>query len=286
MVERLSEEERRLIKENWDFIKQNSLNASLSEINVDKRTFNFQKIMDDIQITIIKKKKAIKICISENAKIMKFKYRLKKNMVEQDELIYHPNSIMHFVKYYKMEHPIYKIKQNDEYLEKSVTEEKVDEIFENEDITEIIDDRFDKYVSENEFYQCKRKNINSFSDVYDDFSKNIYTNLGNIITKKTNDKILGSQERKDIKNFIININMIQNQIIFIAGPQKIGLSFSILSFVECYSILYIDLNCLFQSTKSNKRKYIFRRFINIFCEYKNYYKFITDDILFNDIFCI
>ena len=280
MVERLSEEERILIKENWDFIKENALKSILSEINIEQWTINFQKIMDDIQLTITKKgKEGVKICISKKAKVMKFKYRLRKRFDEKDELIYQSDSIMHFVQLYKMEHPIYKIKQDDEYLEKSVTEEKVDEIFENEDITEIIDDRFDKYVSQTEFLQYKNKKISEFSDFYDYFSKSKYSNLYNIITKKSKEKILESQERKSLIDFLKKINMIENQIIVIAGAQNIGLSFSILSFVECYSILYIDLNILFQSTNSKKRKYIFLRFINLFRDYTKYYKFITNNIL-------
>jgi len=63
------------------------------------------------------------------------------------------------------------------------------------------------------------------------------------------------------------------------GAQKIGLSFSILETVKFNSILYIDLNTMFDLKKSDKRKYIFIKFMNLFRSYKTYSEFIKENIL-------
>ena len=162
--------------------------------------------------------------------MIKFKYQKENKLIENEELIYQPSSIIHFVKFYQMEHPIYKIQKDKE-------------------------------------------------DYYDSYSLDIYSNLANEITKKTEKKYIESNDREELTEFFDVLNLVNEKIVFLAAAQKIGISYTILRIIECYSILYIDINVMFHLKNSDKRKYVFHRFINLFVDYEKYQEFITQNIL-------
>ena len=277
MVERLSEEERESIKKNWSSIK--SCGNETKEIKIDDWTFGAFKMDTNIRLSFNKKgNKKKSIIISENAKLIKFKYQKENKLIEKEELIYQPSSIIHFVKFYQMEHPIYKIQKDKEILDISITEENVKDILNNPNITEIIDDRFCNYISSEEFLKDNNKNVGAL-DNYDNYSLDIDSNLANVITKKTEKKYIESKDRKELTEFFDDLNLVNKKIVVLAAAQKIGISYTILRIIECYSILYIDINVMFHLKNSDKRKYVFHRFINLFVDYEKYQKFITQNIL-------
>ena len=294
MVDILSDEERESISKNWESIKECLSKPSPIEIVEKNFIIQANEINDNIGLDITNNSMANmankSIYISRNAKFIKFKIHpenSENNQTEKNELIYQPSSIIYFIKYYKMEHPIFKKKENDKLLDNSVTEENVEEIFNNTEIKEIIDDRFDSYVSLKEFLEYKNKRKIEISDFYDSFTDNEYSNLAEIITNNSQKKFVKSNERNNLVDLFNKINIIKNKIIIIAGAQKIGLSFSILQIVKFYPILYIDLNTIYKLKNSDKRKYIFKKFFNIFLTYDDYNKFISQNILklqgYNDI---
>ena len=281
MVERLSEEERNIINQNWNSIKEKVLMYSSAEINVEKLNLNIKakKDNDNIIVAIEKKDEAtVLINVSINAKIMTFKYKNEDKKIEKQELIYKSSSIIYFVNHFKMQHPIFKKKEENEILNKSVNEENAEEIFDNPDINEIIDDRFESYISKEDFFKFKKAQ-EEISDYYDQYSLKGYKTIAELITQKTKKKILGSEGRNNLIKFLENLYMIKEKIIVLAGSQKIGITFSLLKIVKYYSILYLDINTLYKLEKSEKRKYIFNRIINLFRDYDKYYKFVNDNIL-------
>ena len=271
MVERLSEEERNIINQNWNSIKEKVLMYSSAEINVEKLNLNIKakKDNDNIIVAIEKKDEAtVLINVSINAKIMTFKYKNEDKKIEKQELIYKSSSIIYFVNHFKMQHPIFKKKEENEILNKSVNEENAEEIFDNPEINEIIDDRFESYISKEDFFKFKKAQ-KEISDYYDQYSLKGYKTIAELITQKTKKKILGSEGRNNLIKFLENLYMIKEKIIVLAGSQ----------IVQDYSILYLDINTLYKREKSEKRKYIFNRIINLFRDYDKYYKFVNDNIL-------
>ena len=74
MVERLLEEERQIINENWNEIKKNVLEYSKAEITIKEFTIKAEKELNRINLVIINKNKSnVFISASINAKIMTFK---------------------------------------------------------------------------------------------------------------------------------------------------------------------------------------------------------------------
>ena len=276
MVERLTDEERKIIIDNWDAIKNLLLEKPYAEIKTDNFEIKAknEKENNRIKLSIIKDDiEIVKIQVSEDAKLINFKLYSDEKEIEKKELIYTSSSILYFIKKYKMQHPIFKKNENDNILDKSVTEDNVDEIFYNPDINEIIDDHFDSYISKDIFKIFKNN-----KNYYDDFSLKEYSELLKLITKKSR-QIIGSPERKNFENFIVNINLKKEKIIILAGAQKIGITFSILQIVDCNSYLYIDLNTIFKLKRQDKRKYLFTRFINLFRDYEEYYNFMNLNLL-------
>ena len=168
---------------------------------------------------------------------MKFKYYLEKKQTEIEEYIYYSSSIIYFTKKLKMQHPIFKKQEKDNIEEESVTEDNVDEIFDNPDINEIIDDNFDATISEEHFTKYKLDDGENISDYYDEFSFKEYSKLAEIIEKKLKQNIT-SKERTELADFIEHLDLIKSKIIILAGAQKIGISFSILQSIKDKYILY------------------------------------------------
>ena len=286
MVERLSEEERALIRKHWNSIKEKVLNKSDSEITDRNFTIKIKATYKKILLSI--KDGQIRwraVNIYKNARFIKFK----KNLVEKEELIYQPSSILFFLQLNKMKHPIYRKKDQEKTLDISVKEENCNEIFNNPDITEIIDIDLDKIYSKEQFFQFQNKIIDEPNDYYDEFSLKEYSQFADIITNNSK-KILESKGREDLISFIENLFLIKEKIIILAGSQKIGISFSLLQTVKFYNILYIDLNIISSLKNDDKRKYIMQRCFNLFNDYNKYEKFITEKILpltdYNDILSI
>ena len=278
MVDRLSEEERKIINENWDTLKEEVLKSSRAEITKNGLTIKAEKKNNKISLMLIEKnKKNALIKASINSKIMIFKIQEKGKKVDKNELIYESSSIIYFINHFKMQHPIFKKKEKNEILDKSVTEENVNEIFSNPDIKEIIDDSFESYIIKEDFINFI-KDQKEISDYYDKFSLNNYSDLAQIITQKSKEMKSGNG-RNDLIEFLSTLNLIKDKIIILAGAQKIGITFSVLEIVNYYSILYLDLYTMFSLTKSDKRKYVFNRFINLFRDYNDYYNFIVKNIL-------
>jgi len=279
MVDRLTDEERKFITNNWEKIKTAISKQPTFEIIEKDLTIKAKKDIDEVKLIITNKDtRKILICASFNSKLMKFKYQENENEIEKDELIYESSLIKYFVDKYKMQHPIFKKTENGEIINKSFTEETAEEIFCDPEINEIIDDRFDFYISKEEFLKFPNEEIN-MADYYDKFSYKLYSNLAEIIEKKSNEMIIKNEERKNFRNFLKNINMKKEEIIILTGAQKIGITFSILQIVKYFTILYIDLNTIFSLKSSDKRKYIFTRFMNLFSDYQKYNAFINKNIL-------
>ena len=278
MVERLNDEERKFITDNWGRIKKAISEKPTIEITEKNLTIKAIKAIGKIKLIITNKDKGkTQIYASFNSKLIKFKYQKDKNEIEKDELIYDSSSIQYFIDKYNMQHPIFKKNENGEIINKSFTEETADEIFCDPEINEIIDDRFDFYISKEEFFKFKNEETN-MSDYYDKFSYKLYSGLAEIIKKNSSEMIIESEGRIKFRNFLENIRKKSEQIIILTGAQKIGITFSILQMVKGYSILYIDLNTIFNLKSSDKRKYIFTRFMNLFMDYEKYHTFINKNI--------
>ena len=288
MAERLSDEERKIINDNWDTIKK-SVSSQTTEIEVKDFKIKIDGANNGrIKLTILKDNKLIDaITVSLNAKIIKFKLYSDKNEEESEkkELIYKSSSILYFIEKYKMKHPIYKKKENENIRDKSVNKDTIDEIFTNPDVNEIIDDHFESYIPDNIFNDYKNK-----IECYDNYSLKEYSQFFELITNKTGKKIVESEERKKFLDFIENISAQNEKIIIIAGAQKIGITFSILQIVDTNAYIYIDLNTIFKLNRVDKRKYLFIRFINQYRDYEAYYKFMNENLLslqgFNNILSI
>ena len=280
MVERLNDEERKFISNNWEGIKKAILEQPNIKISENDLTIEAEREDNDkIKLTITNKDNGdTQIMASLNSKMIKFKYQEDKNQIEKDELIYESSSIKYFISKYNMEHPIFIKTENGKIINKSFTDEIAEEIFYDPEINEIIDDHFDSNISKKEFIKFKR-NQKSLSDYYDEYSVKFYSNIAKIINDKSNEMILKSEGRQQFKNFLGTIGMKKEKIIILGAAQKIGISFSILQIMKCYSILYIDLNTIFNLKNSDKRKYIFTRFMNLFKNYEKYNTFITENIL-------
>ena len=89
MVDRLSEEERKIINENWDTLKDKVLKSSRAEITKNGLTIKAKKQDNQIRLMLIEKdKKNVLINASINSKMMIFKIQEKGKKVDKNELIY------------------------------------------------------------------------------------------------------------------------------------------------------------------------------------------------------
>ena len=273
-MENISEEERDIIKENWSTIKFNAEKNSIYE-----NTFNELKIKaidrgEFIEL-ILEKDIHCRININKRARIIKLKYYIEKKENTREELIYSPKNISFLTKHYNMEHPVYQEKVENETLNISADAEKAELIFNNPNITEIFDDKFDLYINEKNFRTYKNKIEMKCSDYYDEFSKSEYSK------KISNDKILMNKTRSNIIDFITTIdNDTKYKIIFLIGNQKIGLTFTIKSCLKYTTIFYINIEDLHNIKKtSDKRKYLYYMLFNIFNNYSEYNNFTDNHIL-------
>jgi len=172
-----------------------------------------------------------------------------------------------------MEHPVYTKKENENINNISVDDEKSFEIFQDPNITEIFDDRFQIYINEEKFHSFIKKETENVSDYYDEFSNNEYSKI------ISNDKLLNNNVRDEIIDIINDFSDNNKKIIFLIGGQKIGLTLTIKSFFQFSQILYLNLEDLYKLRKTtDKRKYIFSMFCNIFYNYKEYSNFINNNI--------
>jgi len=274
-MENLSDDERKIINNNWNNILKQVQKDEINTLNLAKLNISFIDREDNIQLIleyVNKSQKCKRLIISKKAKIMNFKIDDKSN----EELVYEPNSIYYLTKYYKMQHPVYKkcnSDNDDKILDISVDPSNYEEIFNNSNVTEIYDDKFDRYINEKEYLDYFKNLEKKASDFYDNLSKNNYSK------KIKDDKILYSKERKELIKFINDLTYSKENFIFIIGCQKIGLSFTILQEVKNLKILYLNFEELFNIKKhSDKRKYIFRKLFNLFDDFKTYETFINEEI--------
>ena len=267
----LSESERDIIRENWNTIKENvaksgSYKCTLKNLDIYAKD---RKTKIEISLTKI----SIKFLINKNAKIIQFKYQIGNEIKVRDELIYEPKYINYFTKCFNMEHPVYTKKENENINNISVDDEKSFEIFQDPNITEIFDDRFQIYINEEKFHSFIKKETENVSDYYDEFSNNEYSKI------ISNDKLLNNNVRDEIIDIINDFSDNNKKIIFLIGGQKIGLTLTIKSFFQFSQILYLNLEDLYKLRKTtDKRKYIFSMFCNIFYNYKEYSNFINNNI--------
>ena len=273
-MEKLSLIEREVISKNWLEIK---------EIIEEKNNFHFNfanniNIMainkDKFILVIILKKPNIRIRINKNAKYIKFKYNIKDKEGDKEEtkeeLIYEPKSIIFFINYFKMKHPCF-IKENN--IKILVDEPIIEEIYHSSNINEIFDDQLKSYIDENDYFYYKNKIEEKVSDYYYKFSLNLYSKI------ISEDKEINNNDRYNFGDFVSNLYKFNENIIFVIGCQKIGLSFTILQNLKYLNILYINFEELYHLNKnSDKKKYIFMKFFNIFDKYKDYEDFIDNNI--------
>ena len=276
----LSENERDIIRENWDSIKEKVEKSGIYECTIKNLDICAINKGDEIEISLTKPH--IIFFINKNAKIIKFKYQIDNIKKERDELIYEPRYINYFTKCFKMEHPVYTKQENEDINNISVDDDKSFDLFQDPNITEIFDDRFQIYINEEKFNAFIKRGIINVSDYYDEFSNNEYSKI------ISNDKLLCNNVRVEIKYIINDFSDNAKKIIFLIGCQKIGLTLTIKSFFKSSNVLYINLEDLYKIRKtSDKRKYIFHMFCNIFIDYKEYSDFINNNIFeikgYNDI---
>ena len=266
----LPEKYRVLINKNWNKIK-NSLDKQHKCELIFKDITIYAENADimNISLNIIDNQKTRDIIIRKKAKFIKL--RLNKKQVK-DELLYNPRSILSLTKFYKMEHPVFTLKKENETQNISVDENTAKIIFENKDITEIIDDKFEEYINIKDFLEYKRKSRDNVSDYYNEiYEENIYSKLIN------NDKYIYSEARNKLSDSFMHPTS-KNIFVKIAC-YKIGMSFSIKRILKFMKAIYINFEDMFKIKKnSGKRKYIFQQFFNIFEDYQEYQKFINEYI--------
>ena len=284
-LEEISEEDRDIIRDNWNTIKN-----EVEKPGEYEHTFGKLKIYARNHITsvhvILKKELNFSINIDKNAKIINFKYEKNGKTLERKELVYRPKDINYFTKYFNMEHPVYSknnSKDNDMDIPNISADENSDIIFEDPNIIEIFDDRLNAYINEEkfkEFYNKERKNV---SDFYDDvFSNNEYSKM------ISNDKFLSNKKRDDIYDDLNDYSRNANKITFLIGAQKIGMTLTFRYYLRDSRTLYINFEDLYKLKKtSHKRKYIYYMICNLFKNYKEYSDFINKYIFeikgYNDI---
>ena len=267
----LSENERDIIRENWDIIKEKAEELGIYKCTINKLDICAVDRGSKIEISL--KKTPIMFFINKNAKIIKFKYQIENTIKERDELIYEPRYINYLTKCFNMEHPFYAKKENEKIKNISVDDDKSFDIFQDPNITEIFDDRFQIYINEERFNTFIKEGIINVSDYYDEFSNNEYSKI------ISNDKLLSNNVRDEVNYIINDFSDNSKKIIFLIGCQKIGLTLTIKSIFKSSQILYMNLEELYKLRKTtDKRKYIFYMFCNIFNDYKKYSDFINNNI--------
>ena len=176
-MEKLSDDERKIINNNWNNILKQVQKDEINTLNLAKLNISFIDREDNIQLIleyVNKSQKCKRLIISKKAKIMNFKIDDKSN----EELVYGPTSIYYLTKYYKMQHPVYKkcnSDNDDKILDISVDPSNYEEIFNNSNVTEIYDDKFDRYINEKEYLDYFNNLEKKASDFYDNLSKNNYS---------------------------------------------------------------------------------------------------------------
>ena len=138
-MENISQEERDIILENGNDIKEKTEKSKIYECTY--KNLHIKAIDKVLQIELILIKTVNKrIIISKKAKIMTFKYYSENSLKERKELVYTPSTINDFIKTYNMEHQVYSKKEDKSTLNISVDDEKSETIFNGPTITEIFGD--------------------------------------------------------------------------------------------------------------------------------------------------
>ena len=269
-MNQLTEEERKIIKDNWNNIINFKEIENEYNYKVDKIELSAVESYNNIILKIVKNdgKKIIKrLKISKSARIIKF---IMDDTKTKEELIYDPNSILFLTNYFNMHHQKYKKKyDNDKILDISVGPTNYREIFEDPEITEIYDDNFYLSINLNEYNNYYEKFEKKVSDYYSNFSINDYSKIIN------NDDKIFSDKRNELQNFLSDLNFLNEKLIFILGCQKIGISFTIIEQLKQSNALYLNFEELFYTEKhTNKKKYIFKKLFNLFKNYDYYNDFI------------
>ena len=272
-MEKLSGNERDIIRENWSIIKTNAEKNKLYENKFGKLKIKALNQGEYIEL-ILEKKINLRVNIDKQAKIIKLKYYEKNKLKEREELIYNPKNINYLTNLYNMEHPVFQKKEKDKTLNIYADAEKSELIFRDPNITEIFDDKFELYISKKHFEEYKNKIEIKVSEYYEKPSNNKYS------IQISNDESLMNQTRYNLIQFITSIDSdTKYKIIFLIGSQKIGLTFTIKKCLKVANILYINIEDLHNITKtSDRRKYLFKMFFNLFDNYSEYNNFIKKNI--------
>ena len=140
-MENIPEDERDIILENWNYIKENAGKSKIFDSTY--KGLHIKTIDRGLHIELILIKTINeRIIISKKAKIITFKYYSENSLKERKELIYTPNTINDLIKNYNMEHPVYSKKEVNSTLNISVDDENSEIIFNDPTITEIFYDKF------------------------------------------------------------------------------------------------------------------------------------------------
>ena len=120
------------------------------------------------------------------------------------------------------------------------------------------------------------KIVNNVKDLYID------VNMDKYCDKIYKGALQKTQKREDLKkknkNFIESNNL-ENRVLLLTVPFKIGKSISILDSMNNvdFENLYIDLNHINTLKDENKSSYIFNECFRLFHNYKKYYNFIKQN---------
>ena len=142
---------RQIINDRWEDIKKelNKNNVYENKVNniIIKAKILNQK---NIAITIIDGGYLKNEMIPKNAKFITFHLE---DGNKKKELIYGESFLLFLSNFYKMQHPIFKKKKDDNtIIDVSLDENTSKEIMDDPDINEIYDDRFSIYIKKEEFF--------------------------------------------------------------------------------------------------------------------------------------
>ena len=272
MAHILDSKYRQIINDCWEDIKKELNKNNVYENKVNNIIIKAQ-ILDqiDFSITIIDGGYLKNEMIPKNAKFITFHLE---DGNKKKELIYGESLLLFLSNFYKMQHPIFKKKIDDNtIIDVSLDENTSKEIMDDPDINEIYDDNFSIYINKEEFLYSKEIKIGKVSNFYDESLEiNKYSKLID------NDKIITSKERVNIYSLFHIFSKKYQRIFFIIACQNIGMSFSILFYLNFFSSFYLNFEEISLLKSSSKRKYIFRRFFTFFSDYNEYEDFINKKI--------
>lgn len=270
-----------IIEDNWEYIKKErdllNNNKELDEITlqIDKAnyTVSLAKIKEKGQIfNVINVEKGndnlFKYIIFKESRKIKF-IHLSQNKVEQNEnLVCNSKDIKFYLTKYNIQLPKYKL--NNEV--KSISSNGEEDIFKEENVTEIYDGKSESIFSTNDFREYLHRKYNKVTDYY------FYVEENEVINNINNGKYLDNDSRTILENQVENFIKSKDSFLFLTGPRKIGKSLTILKFliIQDKRHIYFDLSLLKKLDKKQKYKCLIKECYRLFVNYAKYIQFMRD----------